>query len=181
MNKVNNKKKKTSQEKIKKAFLQFIERYEINEITVTDICKLASINRSTFYSNYLDVYDLAEKIKEEMFHNVLELYKEEASHKKHSYDYLKLFKHMKENQSYYKILFKLDFDFSKYYNNHLEEQEALKFYQTTKHLEYHMEFFKAGMNAILRKWIHNDCKETPEEIAEILKSEYQKKNTIDTV
>lgn len=179
MNKPNNKKRKASQEKITKIFLQLIQKYEINEITVSKICKLANINRSTFYANYIDIYDLADKIKEEMFYNVLELYKEESIKGEHSYNYLKLFNHIKENPIYYKTLFKLNFDFTKYYNNHLEKTESLKYYGTTKNMEYHIEFFRAGMNAVLKKWLNNNCKETPEEITEIIRTEYQKKNDID--
>ena len=78
MNKPNNQKKKKSQEAIKKIFLQLIQEKEIQEISVSNICKLAHINRSTFYANYLDIYDLADKIREEMFYNLLELFKEEA-------------------------------------------------------------------------------------------------------
>lgn len=179
MNKINNNKRKTSQEKIKKVFLQLIQHYEINEISVSNICKLVQINRSTFYANYLDIYDLANKIKEEMFYNMLDLYQEESMKQEHSYNYLKLFQHIKENQIYYRTLFKLNFDFTQYYNNHLEENEALKYYGTTKNMEYHIEFFKAGMNAILKKWIKDGCQESPEEMAEIIRTEYQKKNTID--
>ena len=66
MNKPNNKRKKESIERIEKVFLNLIQTKEINEITVTEICKEAKINRSTFYANYLDVYDLADKIVERM-------------------------------------------------------------------------------------------------------------------
>lgn len=179
MNTQDNKRKKQSQYKIEKVFIQLIQEKEINKISITDICKKAGINRSTFYANYIDIYDLADKIKEKMFYNVLELYKEEAMLKKHSYDYLKLFKHIKDNQIYYKTLFKLNFDFSYYYNTHLENGEALKYYGTSKNIDYHIEFFKAGMNAIIKKWLYNNCKESPEEIVEILNSEYSGKKKID--
>ena len=162
-----------------KIFIQLIQRYEINEITVSDICKLASINRTTFYANYLDIYDLADKIKDNMYNNMLDLYKEEAIRGEHSYNYLKLFKHIKDNQIYYKTMLKLKMDFSKYYTYDLVSKEALKFFGTTKNIEYHIEFFKAGMNAIISKWLKNGCEESPEEIDEIIKTEYQKKNTID--
>lgn len=178
MNKPNNKKRKASQEKIKKVFFQLIQKYEIKEITVSDLCKLADINRSTFYANYIDIYDLAEKIKEEMFYNNLELFKDEAEKRYHSYDYLKLFQHIKENQIYYKTMLKLKWDFTKYYDSHLEEDEAIKFYGTTKYMDYHISFFRAGINAIIKKWLDNDCRESPEEIAEILRTEYQNKMTI---
>ena len=38
-------------------------------------------------------------------------------------------------------MFKLQVDFSKYYDEHLEEQEALKYYGTTKNIEYHKAHF----------------------------------------
>lgn len=51
----------------------------------------------------------------------------------------------------------------------------LKYYGTTKYMNYHIEFFKAGMSAIIKKWLLNDCKETPEEMIEIINSEYKGK------
>ena len=82
MNKENNKKRKNSQYKIQKVFMELIQTKEINEITVSDICKLANLNRSTFYSNYINIYDLADKIKEELFQDVLNLYPNEIKEKK---------------------------------------------------------------------------------------------------
>lgn len=176
MNKLNNKRKKNSQEKIEKAFIELIQKKEIYEINVTDLVKIAGINRSTFYVNYIDIYDLGDKIKEEMYFNILQLYKEETIKKEHSYNYLKLFKHIKENQIYYNTLFKLNFDFSKYYDNHLEENNAIKYYGTTKNIDYHIAFFKAGMDAIIKKWLVSGCKESPEDLVKILESEYKGKN-----
>lgn len=176
MNKTVNNRKKKSQEKIEKVFIQLIQRYEINEITVSDICKLASINRTTFYANYLDIYDLADKIKDSMYNDLLDLYKEEVIKGEHSYNYLKLFRYIKDNQIYYKTMLKLKMDFSNYYSHELENEEAIKFLGTTKNIDYHIEFFKAGMNAIISKWLKEGCKESPEEINQILIDEYKNKN-----
>ena len=176
MNTPNNKRKKDSIQKIEKAFIELLHTKEINEINVTTLVKKAEINRSTFYVNYIDIYDLAVKLKEKMFNNVLELYKEETINKTHSYDYLKLFKHIKENKLYYKTLFKLNFDFTIYYDYQLEDEQAIKYYGTTKNMNYHIKFFKAGISAIIKKWLLNDCKESPEEINEIIKSEYKGKS-----
>ena len=175
MNKPNNKRKKDSQMKIQKVFIELIQTKKINEITVSDICQKANLNRSTFYSNYLDIYDLADKIKEELFQDVLDLYQEEAKEKKHSYDFLKLFKHIKDNQLFYKTYFKLNYDND---NDALEGMidytEFEKYYSNKEHIKYHITFFKHGLNAIIQKWLNNDCKETPEEMIEIIKSEYKK-------
>ena len=63
MNKVNNKRRKDSVEKIEKVFVELIQTKNIEQISVTDICKAAKLNRTTFYSNYIDIYDLADKIR----------------------------------------------------------------------------------------------------------------------
>lgn len=177
MNTHNNKKRKASQDKIERIFVELIQTKEINEISVTDICKKANINRTTFYSNYIDIYDLAEKIKNKLANDVLNVYDEERKIKEHSYNFLKLFYHIKENQLFYKTYFKLDLG---NFNDYLliDEKEIVKWYgknfDSDNELDYHITFFKAGLNAVLKKWLNNGCQETPEEIDKIIKSEYNK-------
>ncbi len=176
MNTPNNKRRKETRDKISKVFITLLQIKEISEISVTDICKLAKINRSTFYVNYLDIYDLAGKIGQELEQEVSFLYQEEKDNQNNSNDFLKLFKHIKDNQIFYKTYFKLKLDQSfiiKEYDYHLSK----KLYND-KYIDYHMEFFKAGLNAIIKKWLSNGCKETPEEMENILESEYKNKNNI---
>jgi len=179
MNKINNKRKKESTEKIKKIFVELIQTKELHEISVSDICKKANLNRTTFYSNYIDIYDLADKIKAELFEDVVDLYKNDLENgKKHSYDFLKLFKHIKENQLFYKTYFKLDYhnDNIDFFEKMIDYNEFEKYYKDKKHLMYHVTFFKYGFNAVIQKWLHFGCKETPEEIMEIIVSEYKNKS-----
>ena len=171
MNTPNNKRRKESQEKIETTFIQLLQTKEIQNISITDICEKCNLNRSTFYANYIDIYDLADKIKEQMINEFFSVYKDETKTKEHSYNFLKLFYHIRENQIFYKTYFKLNFDLSSSLMYELDN-EAIKFLGSNKHIDYHIEFFKAGLNAILKKWLDNDCAETPEEIEEILKSEY---------
>lgn len=79
MNKANNKRRKESQEKIEKEFVHLIQTKELNEITVSEICKNTKLNRSTFYANYLDIYDLADKIKDRLIEDVTDLYEDERT------------------------------------------------------------------------------------------------------
>lgn len=173
MNTINNKRKINSKLKIEKTFIELIQTKEINQISVTDICKKANLNRTTFYSNYIDIYDLAEKIKDRMINEFLNLYKDEQEQRKHSYNFLKLFKHIKDNQIFYKTYFKLNFDITTY-DFLLDKDELIKYYGSYNNGEYHIEFFKAGITAIIKKWLNNGCKESPEEMFEIIKSEYKK-------
>ena len=174
MNTPNNKRKRESQEKIEKAFIQLLQTKEVNQISVTDICKITHLNRSTFYANYIDIYDLVDRIKDTMLKEFFDIYKEECENQQHSYDFLKLFIHIKDNQLFYKTYFKLNFDFTNDFK-FLTNLEAEKFYDSSEFLEYRIEFFKAGINAIIKKWLYNGCKETPEEIVNIIKTEYEGK------
>lgn len=176
MNIKNNKRKKNSQEKIQKVFIELIQTKEINEITVSDICKKAKLNRTTFYSNYIDIYDLADKIKDDLFQDVLELYSSEINEKKHSYDFLKLFNHIKDNQLFYKTYFKLDYDNkNNFIENLLDYTEFEKYYPNEKNCEYHVTFFMYGLNAVIKRWLYYGCIETPEEIKNIISDEYKNK------
>lgn len=48
MNTPNNKRKKESQERIEKTFLQLIQTKDVENISVSEICKISKLNRSTF-------------------------------------------------------------------------------------------------------------------------------------
>ena len=62
MNVKNNKRRKESRAKIEAVFLDLIQDKELNQISVSEICKKSGLNRTTFYANYVDIYDLADNI-----------------------------------------------------------------------------------------------------------------------
>jgi len=173
MNTPNNQKRKKSQEKIEKIFLQLMQKKNIEDISVSTICDIANLNRSTFYSNYVDIYDLAEKVKQKMADDFAEFQLSNNS-KQNSDGYLTMFKYIKDNQIFFKTYFKLESicpDVPIQYHVELAEK-----YYDNKFIDYHIEFFRAGLNAIIKKWLNNGCKETPEEINEIITSEYKNKS-----
>ena len=87
----------------------------------------------------------------------------------------KLYNHIKENQLFYKTYFKLGADLTDSLMRDNLNNEMILFFGNTKHLQYHIDFFKAGLNAIIIRWLNNNCKESPEEINEIIISEYTRK------
>lgn len=173
MNVSNNKRKKSSIEKIEKVFIQLIQKKNIEEISVSMICELADLNRSTFYSNYIDIYDLAEKVMKNM---EIEFGQFQLSNnaKQDSNGYLNMFRYIKDNQIFFKTYFKLE-SYSKSLPTQYNIELAEKYYDN-KYIDYHIEFFRAGLNAIIKKWLDGGCKETPEEINEIITSEYKNKS-----
>lgn len=176
MNTPNNKQKKESMERIEKVFIELLQTKELNEISVSDICKRAGLNRTTFYANYADIYGLADAIRDKLENEVSGLYKEEVTQGFNSNDYLKLFRHIKDNQIFYNTYFKLGYD-----NNYkiIRYDTALaRVHFQNRFIEYHMEFFKAGITHIIKLWLKNGCKESPEDMFEIIKSEYQGRDNI---
>lgn len=174
MNTTNNKRKQESVSKIKKTFIELLQTKEIKDITVTDICKITNLNRSTFYANFLDVYDLADKVRESLEH---EFAVEFSAYKDDSQDAAyKMFSHIKENQIFYNTYFKLCYE-TKHLVCVFDEERAAKEFGM-KNIQYHIEFFRNGINAIIKMWLENGCKETPEEMAEILKQEYSGRDFI---
>lgn len=166
MNTKNNKRKRQSQEKIEKAFLDMLLEKELTQISVTDICKETGLNRSTFYANYIDVYDLADKIRKKMeddFYN--------AFHDKSDNDVVKFFKHIYDNQILYRVYFKLNYNEKCPYLILDLTLSGIAF--DGKYIDYHTEFFLSGITAVVKKWLNSGCKETPEEMSDIIKSEYR--------
>lgn len=52
--------------KIQTSFLQLLQDYNLNEVSINDICNQASINRSTFYRHFEDKYELLEIIEADL-------------------------------------------------------------------------------------------------------------------
>ena len=171
MNTPNNKRKKESKEKIEKVFLQLVQTKDIEQISVADICKKCGLNRSTFYANYIDIYDLVQKVQTRMADEFAEFQLANNS-KQDPHGYLNLFTHIKENQIFFKTYFKLEaISISPIMQHNVD---MAKKYYNNKYIDYHIEFFRAGLNAIIKKWLNSGCKEAPQEMVEILTSEYSK-------
>lgn len=170
MNTKNNSRRRESRDKINKAFVELLQSRELNQITVSDLCKKAELNRSTFYANYLDVYDLADQIRVELENEFSDLFANYDTGTERT-GALRMFTHIRENQLFYKTYFKLCYDERHLINVYDADQAAVAF--GGQHLKYHIEFFRNGLNAIIKMWLRDGCRETPEEMAEIIKQEYR--------
>ena len=55
---------------IKNAFIELRSRKPLEKITVKELCELAYINKSTFYSHYKDIYELSDSMEEEVVRSI---------------------------------------------------------------------------------------------------------------
>jgi len=170
MNTVNNRRRRESVSKIEKAFMELLQSKELKEISVSEICKITKLNRSTFYANFLDIYDLADKLCDKLEKDFSTLFSDDSNSRTNT-GAVKMFSHIKENQLFYKTYFKLDYD-KKHEILTYDNNRAMNDFGG-KNIAYHITFFRNGLNAIIKMWLENGCKESPEEMNEILKEEYR--------
>ena len=110
-------------------------------------------------------------MREHLEEEVDRLYEAEKTQGFNSNDYLRLFRHIKDNQLFYRTYFKLGYDNQfklEYYDIHQAQRDF-----DDKHIAYHAEFFRCGFNAIVKMWLAGGCKETPEEMDGMIRSEYK--------
>ena len=55
---------------IKQVFMALLKEKPIERITVTELCRIADLNRSTFYQYYGDVYMLLEEVEADFLEQV---------------------------------------------------------------------------------------------------------------
>lgn len=171
MNTPNNKRRRESRDRIERVFIEMLQTEELDKIKVSDICKKAGVNRTTFYANYNDIYELADSLCTGLEAQLGEIYQDEISRKYNSHDFEKLFQHIQSNQIFYNTYFKLGFD--KNYKITQYDHELATQHFGNKHIEYHCEFFKAAITRIIKMWLKNGCRESPEEMADIIRQEYK--------
>lgn len=174
MNTPNNKRRRESRLRIETALVRLLQDKELAQISVKEICAAADVNRTTFYANYQDIYDLADAVQKSMEETVLGLYREEQGEAVRRHDFTKLIYHIKENPIFYKTYFKLNVG-DKLRFGAYDMQDAAAYYD--RHVDYHIEFFRHGFNAVIKMWLSRDCAESPEEIISILREEYGAKLT----
>lgn len=141
------------------AFIELIQSKDISGISVSDICRLAGVSRTTFYVHYTDIYDLAEKARRSLEKELVGRLSPERSGS------LRLLQHIKDNQGFYRMYFKLSESGSRGAYTYDVNQTGCG---DERRSGYHAEFFNAGFNAVVRKWVDSGCAESPEEILEVV-------------
>ena len=157
------------------AFSQLLTQKALHKITVQEIADKADINRVTFYKHYLDVYDLYDKIEEEILIElgliILQL-DELGSEKLFS----SLIEYIYDNKNIFKMMFspngtnRLRDRFSKLieglFRKFVSEQQNRNL--NDDKISYYSCYRSQGCIAIIERWVLNDFSEPKELITEIV-------------
>ncbi len=153
---------------IRQALFDLMQEKPINKITVTDICKLADINRSTFYSYYEDVYSLLSSIQTELFENVVVTLSKEDWYS----DLLRL---VDENKDLCQVLIGPHGDSSFIrqllylgYENSMQMWKKMYPNASMDLLDYAYAYMSSGVIGVLENWVCSGYKLSTEEVGSIL-------------
>lgn len=158
---------------IKDALVELMEKNNINRITVKEICALADINRSTFYLHFCDQYALLEEVENDIISATprINLYE-----KKDVYPVLvEFFNFIQEHKRVYLILFKSSNGNSfrsklidKIFGKDENKTEWIKNMELTNPFHFKILMSAFGGATLVEKWIFDEIKSTPCELAEVL-------------
>ena len=175
MNIKNNKRYKSSSEKIETTFLTLILNNKYEEITISQICKNANINRSTFYSHYDDINDLIIKIEAKFAQSMAVIFNFGLRQTHEAF--VEMFTFISKNKYFYKAFLNIPYTTlaeSNIKTNILSNMKDNVSSLTNNDIEltYRASFFGAGIKEICKLWLDRDCQETPKQMAELLLKEY---------
>lgn len=162
---------------LRKGLTDILISKPIQEITVSELCEKAGINRSTFYAHYMDIYDLLNKIEDEMFiefHltlNKVVITSKDSTEQIPVFIYT-VFDFLMRNSDMCIILLGEHSDrrfVSKLFNSAREKsiEEYVKEYpNTSRHnIELFYAFVASGCIGLLEFWLENGMRQSAQEMA----------------
>lgn len=177
MNTPNNAKSAASIAAVKGAFLELIGEKPYMQISVSELCRRAGINRTTFYSHFSGTHDvlvaldsdLSRKIKNEILppdNDVERLTSMDTM--------LRILTSIQKYQKLYKIYLSelKNSEIVRELAEYTKRKFVLPNYTSrtgwTREVEYFFAFCMQGTIGILEKWIGEDCREDAENVAELM-------------
>lgn len=165
--------------RIKKAFAELInEKKELNKITVTELVKKADITRSTFYTHYEDIYEVAHDYQlqtiELLCNDDLKLHSKEDIE---NY-FVNIINSLKDNEDTYKLL--LSANESLLFLETLKSIATQKIYDALKdtvlnnYLELDISFLMNGIAVEILKYFRNESSYSLDEILINMKKWFEK-------
>ncbi len=173
----NDRKSRYTRMVLQNSLIELMKKKPITKISITELCKNADINRTTFYSHFSDQYDLLKSIENETL-----LWADDMLNSLHGKtnqaETLKIieevFEYLVENSNHLQILMsdKGDIDFQKKIFSLIYEQCGLlptnvsvSDIETKK---YYFTFLINGSIGVIQSWMNDGLKKSPKEMAEII-------------
>lgn len=169
-----------SQTALKQALLDLMKKKNYSRITITELCKAANLNRSTFYANYADLQALLLDIHTDLFHEMSLALKEHSAYfQDNTFEtqiasITGIITYLQNNQDIFRLLLTNNEDnlFEKHLSSYYMEQYIAKNadYKTRYTFLYHA----IGSFTLVHQWIKDQCPCPAKELAELIYSQAEK-------
>lgn len=163
---------------IKETLLELLQKKDISNITVKEICEIADINRGTFYRYYLDVYDLLKNIEQEFIEEIKQSPSIEHMQQHSVYSFSKgILSIFENNKDLVRILFSTDRNI--YFLNEVLEvtyDKCIGAWEDrnpdadSEEIENAVVFIFNGALGIINYWVKNDFKTPSDSIASYIEN-----------
>ena len=175
-NTFNNKAKRNSRKRMIKTLFELVQTQKVQDISISELCKLAKVNRTTFYNHYDNINKLAEDARSQIANDYARQFAGNTGGFTPE-NFLIMFQHFYDNQIIYNTYFRLNPSYTEMLGVY-DRELAHRHYpsQNANLIRYHAEFFAAGITAIIKRWLAGGCQETPEEMVKVVLSEYKGRN-----
>jgi AcrR family transcriptional regulator len=163
---------------LRDSLMELMKTKPIKDISIKEICALADISRSTFYTYYTDQYDLLRKTEEETFIFIDSLFKKYAVHKNDTRTAIQMveevLQHVADNNKSIYVLFsengEMNFQqklFSSIYQrNYLKSLTDILPDEQTK--QFYFMFIVTGTIGVIYHWIKNNMDKPIPELAKMI-------------
>lgn len=159
---------------IRDTFLSLLREKNVKQITVTELCRLAEINRATFYKHYLDVYDLMEQIEAGALEHIRDTAKQmrEGNAGLH---FVNLLEHVRESHAQYAVIGSDHGDphFAQKVSACLFEETRESIFRRLPIMEDEQKqlvccFLEGGGSSVLQHWIQTGMAQEPSVLARLI-------------
>ena len=154
------------------ALEELIKTKKLSNITITELCTAAKINRNTFYYHYNNIFEFLDEHKKLIIDDLNEIAEISKTHNKQNL--VEVFAVLKKHPHFLNILISpnCDLDFFNEIFDVASSKASIiisKDPNTLTNRERLLcSYCNAGCNAVIITWIMNDMKESPEEIADFI-------------
>lgn len=158
---------------LKETLLRLLKEKDLDDISITELCRRSEINRATFYRHYTLPKDVLLDIQKDFINEIYaatQHIKSETDAEKYLehlclvfYEHSALVKYFTENNLDGEIQLLL----SKFFQRLLKSQNTLYATMNETNIAIINAYLSGGAYSVLRMWINGEIHKTPKEIAKI--------------
>ncbi len=161
---------------LQNALLELLQEKSLDQLSVSELCKKASVNRGTFYLHYQNIAELLEEYFHDLTEDLRKAYYEpflltQFKIENLNAEMVRIFHHVEKYKQFYKIVFDRKTPMMYYYRLFNIIRDYLKDSMTDinkGNIEFLASYQANAIIGLLIQWFQHDFTESPEQMNEML-------------